>query len=593
MNTCGRGKRRYRAASQVIMGLCLAALHWGAWAGEDDHHTDDSHGGAAGHHHHDSWVTPPQEYRNRTSDRWGSAEAVKRGDLLYQANCTACHGADGQGTGPLAASLPHAPADLTHHFHRGPGGGDDYLFWRVSEGGAVDPFRAMGSAMPAFKSVLTEAERWDVLAYVHKAFHKGYRAETADALEPEHGMDHVHEPQHGSNAQHAHGAHAEHEGHVHGAGAGDTHTGHGSHHSHHAGVSWTWGDWNMMFHGVLKGIYNNQGGPRGDELTYLSGDFGLMGERQVGPGILELTAMLTPDPLMGPSGYPSLLQTGETADGRTPLVDRQHPHDFVMEVSAGYTLPLSQETRLRAYLGWPGEPALGPPAPDHRFSGAEIPETPITHHWMDSTHVSFGVATLGLSWRNWKVEGSVFNGREPDQRRWNIETGDFDSTSFRVSYSPTENWTLQVSHGFLKSPRQLFPGINTDRTTTSIIHHVRSGDSEWGTTFAWGRNWDIPGPNLDGFLLESTYKYRDTHTFFARAERVTKNDLFFGNDPLAGREFTVNKLSIGYIYDFAKTGHIRWGIGVLGNIAILPEELEKIYTANPVGMMTFIRGKMD
>jgi mono/diheme cytochrome c family protein len=89
-----------------------------------------------------------------------------------------CHGTDGKGTGPAAKGLPHPPADLTHHFHRAPGDRDAYLFWRVSEGGQVEPFASMQSTMPAFKTVLSEDQRWDVLAYAHAQFHKGFMAIT-------------------------------------------------------------------------------------------------------------------------------------------------------------------------------------------------------------------------------------------------------------------------------------------------------------------------------------------------------------------------------------------------------------------------------
>src|SRR6266540_3850437 len=133
----------------------------GKTAGDHGHTTE-------GHtHQHPWWETPPAEYANAHSTRWGDAAAVARGQQLYQTNCLMCHGADGKGTGPSAKSLPHAPADLTHHFHRAPGDGDAYLFWRVSEGGQVEPFKSSQSAMPAYKTVLSEDQRWDVLAYVH------------------------------------------------------------------------------------------------------------------------------------------------------------------------------------------------------------------------------------------------------------------------------------------------------------------------------------------------------------------------------------------------------------------------------------------
>ena len=130
---------------------------------------------AEGHtHQHDVWETPPPEYASARSNRWGDPTAAARGEPLFQTHCMVCHGTDGKGKGPGAAGLPHAPADLTHHFHRAPGDGDAYLFWRVSEGGQVEPFRSMQSVMPAFKTVLSEDERWDVLAYVHATFHRGF-----------------------------------------------------------------------------------------------------------------------------------------------------------------------------------------------------------------------------------------------------------------------------------------------------------------------------------------------------------------------------------------------------------------------------------
>ncbi len=150
----------------------------GKTAGDHGHTTE-------GHtHQHPWWETPPAEYANAHSTRWGDAAAVARGQQLYQTNCLMCHGADGKGTGPIAKSLPHAPADLTHHFHRAPGDGDAYLFWRVSEGGQVEPFKSSQSAMPAYKTVLSEDQRWDVLAYVHAEFHKGFLTASATHLPP-------------------------------------------------------------------------------------------------------------------------------------------------------------------------------------------------------------------------------------------------------------------------------------------------------------------------------------------------------------------------------------------------------------------------
>jgi mono/diheme cytochrome c family protein len=135
-----------------------------------------------GPHQHPWWETPPAEYTNARSTRWDDAVAVARGEALFRTYCLMCHGADGKGTGPVARGLPHPPADLTHHFHRASGDGDAYLFWRVSEGGQVEPFKSSQSAMPAFKTILSEDQRWDVLAYVHAEFHKGFLPTSATKL---------------------------------------------------------------------------------------------------------------------------------------------------------------------------------------------------------------------------------------------------------------------------------------------------------------------------------------------------------------------------------------------------------------------------
>ena len=282
--------------------------------------------------------------------------------------------------------------------------------------------------------------------------------------------------------------------------------------------------------------------------------------------------MVSLDPTMGKSGYPLLGQTGETADGTTPLVDRQHPHDFFMELATSYSVQLGEDSAAFAYFGLPGEPALGPSAFMHRFSAMRNPEAPLTHHWLDSTHIIFGVATLGVSRGPLQLEGSWFNGREPDPYRWNIETRKFDSWSTRLSYNPVAELSLQVSYGDLASPEQLEPETRVRRTTASIVYQRRLGADNWGTTFAYGQN-RKSGPEKNvtepAWLLESTYVLGDTHTFFGRAEQLRNSELFGHGDPLHGQEFRVRKLALGYIYDFARSGPVKWGIGGLVGVVDL------------------------
>jgi hypothetical protein len=307
--------------------------------------------------------------------------------------------------------------------------------------------------------------------------------------------------------------------------------------------------------------------------------------------------MLSLDPAtIGKKGYPLLLQTGETADGVTPLIDRQHPHDLFMELAATYSVPVGEDGSVFVYAGWPGEPALGPPAFMHRFSGMELPEAPLGHHWLDSTHITFGVATLGWIQGGVKLEGSVFTGREPDEDRWDIETPKMDSWSFRATWNPAPDWSLQVSRGHLHSPEQLDPDSDADRTTASAIWNRPHPGGNWQTTLAWGRNARDPGETTDSYLLESALAFAGRHTLFGRFEYQENDELFGhgahehdGAEPHAREVFTVGKLSTGYLYDALTTDIYKIGIGALGSIALVPGELEDVYGDTPFSGMVFLR----
>jgi hypothetical protein len=216
--------------------------------------------------------------------------------------------------------------------------------------------------------------------------------------------------------------------------------------SEHHGLHATADGWMLMGHMMLTGVYDTQSGARGDNKAFLEGMLMGAARRDFSDGdTLNLRAMLSPDPFMGKDGYPLLLATGETANGITPLADRQHPHDLFMELSSTYSRRLSGDDSAFLYFGDPGEPALGPPAFMHRASGMDIPEAPITHHWLDSTHITFGVLTGGFVHDDWKVEVSQFTGREPDQFRFDFDPIRLDSTSTRISWNPDANWSLQAS----------------------------------------------------------------------------------------------------------------------------------------------------
>lgn len=300
--------------------------------------------------------------------------------------------------------------------------------------------------------------------------------------------------------------------------------------------------------------------------------------------LLSFRIMLSPEPFMGRRGYPLLLQTGETANGVTPLVDRQHPHDLFMELSGLFDHKFSGEDSAFLYIGYPGEPALGPPAFMHRASSEDDPAAPLTHHWLDSTHIDFGVVTAGFVHDTWKLEISQFTGREPDQHRFDFDKPRLDSTSVRFSLNPDEHWALQASFGHLHSPEQLDPQTNEDRYTASAIYVVRPGEgSSVSTMLAWGLKRLSSGSSLNGLLLESEYKPYDLWTLFTRAEWEQNNEI------VSGAIARVAELSLGAIRDFKVSDHWKLGLGAQYAFDFTPNQASPSYGETPRGGMVFVR----
>jgi hypothetical protein len=349
------------------------------------------------------------------------------------------------------------------------------------------------------------------------------------------------------------------------------------------------GDWMLMAHGTANLVYDHQSGERGDDKTFVNGMVMGMARHPLGNGTVQFRAMLSPDPTMGPAGYPLLLASGETANGITPLIDRQHPHDLFMELSASISQNIGPKSSVFLYAGLPGEPAFGPPAFMHRESILDSPEAPIAHHWLDSTHISFGVVTAGLVFDRVKVEASRFNAREPDQHRWNIETGPLDSTSVRVSWNPTRTLALQGSWARFKHPEQLEPTISQTRYSASVLwaNEVAAG---WhaAATLAWGRM-SMEGRNYDAYAAEASLKHAGW-TIFGRGERVRNHELA---GP-AGPAHTVGKVSLGAVRDFQVADHLSFGAGGLFALNFVPDALAPTYGSHePKGAMAFVRLRLN
>ena len=358
------------------------------------------------------------------------------------------------------------------------------------------------------------------------------------------------------------------------------------------------GDWLLLFHYNLVAGLNRQGGPRGVTRGESANWFMPMAYHKLGKGTVQLRAMFSFEPFtFPPAGSPLLFQTGETYKGQ-PLIDRQHPHDFFMELSAQYTHPLGERGTWFTYFGYPGEPALGPVAFMHRMSAAENSSASLSHHLQDSTHISFGVFTTGITYRWLKLEGSIFNGREPDENRYNFDAHKWNSRSARLSIMPNANWTLQLSYGFLRSPEGQEPDTDIRRTTASVQYNRPFDRGNWASAFIWGRN-HTTNPNethnLNGYTFESTVNFLDKNYLYTRLELVDKNELLRAVDRAQlgitddHPSFRIGAYTIGGARDVWTTDKIAVALGSDLTFYSKPSVLDQLYGSNPVSWKLFVR----
>jgi len=339
------------------------------------------------------------------------------------------------------------------------------------------------------------------------------------------------------------------------------------------------GAWTLMAHGNAFVQYLHESGDRGSEqvgsVNWIMG----MADRKVGEGHLGLRGMLSLEPFtIRGCGYPDLLASGELCDGEA-IHDRQHPHDLFMELAATYDRPLFGSVRWQVYGGPVGEPALGPTAFPHRVSAMVSPLAPITHHWFDATHITFGVVTGGIYGDRWKTEASVFNGREPDEDRTNFDFAALDSWSGRVWFLPTRQWALQVSAGHLREAEAGHDGgprIDVDRMTASATYHRRLNETSiWATTIGWGRNKEPDSAGTNALLAETSVTVHDRDAWFGRFEWSQKSghDLALGSHDI----FTVAKLEGGYTRYLDTWRGLKPGAGIGVSAGIVPGSLESTY----------------
>jgi len=362
-------------------------------------------------------------------------------------------------------------------------------------------------------------------------------------------------------------------------------------------LMWQKGAWMFMFHGTVFINQIQETGPRGGDKFFSTNWFMPMAQRKLGRNsVLTLRTMLSLEPAtISDRRYPELFQQGETAYGK-PIVDGQHPHDLFMEIAAIYDHSLAEKTALTIYVAPVGDPALGPPAYPHRASASENPFAPLGHHLQDSTHIADDVLTLGVTCRNFRIEGSGFHGREPDEYRWNIDSGKIDSWSTRVSLNPARNWSLQYSIGQLHSPEALQPNEDVRRMTASVSYNRPIWNGNWASLLLWGRNQSLEDNNVgNSYLLESTLKFARRNWLWTRIENADRtNELLLGENPLPAafteRYFArVQAYTAGYDREIGNLPHLSSALGAQLTGYGVPGQLKPTYGSHPVAIVVFLR----
>jgi hypothetical protein len=352
--------------------------------------------------------------------------------------------------------------------------------------------------------------------------------------------------------------------------------------------------WNLMFHGSIFLRYTNQDitkkGSRGGQQFDAPNWFMGMAQRRIGKrGLFIFNAMLSLDRLtVGGSGYPLLFQSGESWNN-VPLVDRQHPHDLFSELAIGYSHMINKDIDLYGYFGYPGEPSIGPPAFMHRISSMNNPDAPLGHHWQDATHITFGVATVGFRYKIFKLEGSSFTGREPDENRYNFDKMRFDSYSYRLSINPSKNFAFQVSNGFIKSPEKFAPAENVTRTTASVLYSGWfSKKSHISSAIVWGAN--TQETHSDHSVLVESNLQLNSSAIYGRYEFVQKQATELRVTQFDEHsKFNIQAITLGVSQVVLKKLNTNLSIGIQGSIFMTDQRLNPIYGKIPMSGELYLR----
>ena len=186
-----------------------------------------------------------------------------------------------------------------------------------------------------------------------------------------------------------------------------------------------------------------------------------------------------------------------------------------------------------------------------------------------------------------RSKASAFNGREPDERRYNFDLAPLDSWSARLSVAPGRNWTAQYSYGHLVHPEAIEPG-NTNRQTASLAYNRRFTAGNWATTLIWGRNFKVATRRVqNSYALESTVNFGRRNYAYTRLEMVDKDELFPA--ALSAASYRIGAYTLGGVRDLVQGRYGQVGLGADVTFYSKPVALDTVYGSAPVSLHVFLR----
>ena len=289
---------------------------------------------------------------------------------------------------------------------------------------------------------------------------------------------------------------------------------------------------------------------------------------------------LEPYTISDDEGYPQLLQYISPEAGGNPTIDRMRPHDLFGEAAVHAGWRPTESTLVHVYGALVGDPALGTAPAELRATGVDFAEAPFSYDIQETFHDSTSVITAGFATKWISIDGSVFHDAVTTGDHTEIDSGDIDSRSARVTFTPAPNLSIQVSRGELGEDL-----AQRDISSGSLTY----GTQSIGLTALWTKREYANDIRPSETAYGAELALRGTrHSFLARAEWVDRPLGFPEAPDVLGTEQATD-FAFAYLFDFIASNRYRAGVGVNIDYHTQSHELEERYGHKPQSIYAFAR----